>query len=97
MTSSTETGARPKPAAPPSVESAPEAEIPAQTYRGTGGKAIRVTANFIRLKVDEGLGVYDHMVSSFYRFCSASTAFHSFLKFSACSGLRFLEDPPLIN
>ena len=91
MTSSTETGARPKPAAPPSVESAPEAEIPAQTYRGTGGKAIRVTANFIRLKVDEGLGVYDHMVSSFYRFCSAYYRLFYIITWYLRCGKIFLE------
>lgn len=59
------TPAAPKPVSPPQPVSTPSpepVELVAQHYRGQGGKPIRITANYIRLEVLEGRGVYEHEV-----------------------------------
>lgn len=56
----------PKPVSPPTPQPvstpSPEPELVAQHYRGQGGKPLRVTANYIRLEVVGGRGVFEHEV-----------------------------------
>ena len=41
----------------------PEFSSNPQTYRGTGGKTIQLTSNYIKLECDEGYGIFEYEVN----------------------------------